>query len=45
MLDGEAVKEKGGEKMKGTFIMLLKTNVGKMSEICLSIMLMKTNEL
>lgn len=33
MLDGEAVKEKGGEKMKGTFIMLLKTNVGKMSEI------------
>jgi len=32
-----------GEKMKVSSIMLLKTNVEKMSETGLSIMLMKTN--
>jgi hypothetical protein len=34
-------KETRGEKMKVTSIMLLKTNVEKMPEIDLSIMLMK----
>jgi hypothetical protein len=34
-------KKRGGGKMKVSSIMLLKTNGGKMSEIGLSIMLMK----
>jgi hypothetical protein len=36
-------RKNGGEKMKVSSIMLLKTNGGKMSEIGLSIMLMKRN--
>ena len=39
------VEKRGGGEMKGTSIMLLKTNGGKMSEIGLSIMLMKTKNI
>jgi hypothetical protein len=36
-------RKNAGEKMKVTSIMLLKTNVVKMSETCLSIILLKIN--
>ena len=38
-------RKNGGEKMKGCSTMLLKTNGEDMSEISLSTMLMKTNDL
>jgi len=43
LLEGGAAKKRGGGKMKVSSIMLLKTNGVKMTEIGLSIMLMKTN--
>ena len=38
-------KKRGGEKMKASYAMLLKTNGGKMSTFSLATMLLKTNEL